>query len=607
MDLVRMALQGIAQPAFAADGRGHALAGNEACLALLSASGAGDLQAAWHMCLGDDGWARWANGVEHGTGFSEGVRPFKAVGRWRYQAAPVFDAALGARWLVTLSRESLDEHLDDDLIRLSLHAAVRAGRMGLWEWNPQTGDSLWSPEMYDVVRLPRGTGLEPGSRFLGLLHVDDAAKLDAAVAGAADKGRIDPFIFRIHAGDGSLRWIMSSAQAAREPGQPVSRLVGVNIDVTDTVEAEQRLDAARQERARQEQVMRAVMEHAPVGIAVSLQGEERLAYVSHFGAEMIKATPRQGHGWDAWQLCHRDTKAPARQEDMPLARASAGAVVRDEEWFLQALDGTLVPVSCNAGPIHGPDGSVVGGTVVWYDVTPFKEAQRQRELFLAAVSHELRTPLSAILGWSEALRRSRDPALMDSGLDAIARNVATQARLVDDLLDFTRIAAGKLSMTQRVDDFGDIVRAAIDTVAPIAMSAQVVLALDATDEPLPVLADELRLRQAVWNLLTNAVKFSRAGGLVEVALRVHGDVAELTVTDHGVGIDPQHLDRVFEQFWQSGCRTYGRAEGLGLGLAIAQHIVRGHQGTLTAHSDGEGLGATFTLRVPRVSPAAAAE
>lgn len=595
MEAVRAALEGIEQPALAVQADGQVCAVNAAFATLLSLPAAADAQAAWQQCLGADGQVRWQRGLQAGEPFAEGLRPFHALGRWRYRAAPVLT---GARWLVTLVRESLDDPLDDQLVKLSLHAAVRAGRMGLWEWNPATGDCLWSPEMYDVFRLPRGSGLEPGERFLAMIHPEDAPRIDAAVAAASAQGGIDPFVFRIRAGDGSQRWIMSCSRTERAPGQPLTRLVGVNFDVTDTVESEQRLDAERLERARQEQIMRAVMAHAPVGIAVALRGEAQLAYVSRFGAEMVGASPEQAHTWGAWQMRRPDTPGLARPEALPLARACAGEVIRDEAWGMQTQDGRWIPVNCNAGPIHGEDGAVIGGTVVWYDVTPFQQAQRQRDLFLAAVSHELRTPLSAMLAWSETLQRGRRPDLMERGLAALGRNVLLLSRLVDDLLDVTRIAAGKMALTLARDDMGRIVRSAIETVAPIAASAQVVLAQDLPEQPLPVLADELRLRQAVWNLLTNAVKFSRAGGLVQVTLQVEDGCARLDVSDRGVGIDPAHLVQVFDQFWQAGSRDSGRAEGLGLGLAIATHIVSGHRGTLAAHSEGVGRGATFTLRVP---------
>jgi len=598
MPHVRAALQSIDQPAFAADPTGHVCLINDAFSDLFSVDPADDLDKAWQACLGDDGWPRWLQGAQAGEPFNDGLRSVRETGRWVYRASPVLAGGVtGSRWLVTLSRESLGATASVGLVRLSLHAAVRAGRMGLWEWSPHTDDSLWSPELYDVYRLPRGSGVEPGSRFLNMLHPDDLSKVNDAVAAANVKGGIDPFVIRLYVGDGSLRWFLTCAQTEGLPGRPFSRLVGVNIDVTEAVRADEMVQAARLERQRQEEIIDAVMEHAPVGIAVALIGEERLAYVSRFGTDMIGATPEYGHSWSAWQICHHDTQAAAEQEQLPLMRACSGMVIRNEEWLLRALDGSLVPISCNAGPIHDASGSVVGGTVVWHDVTPFKEAQRQRELFLAAVSHELRTPLNAIHSWSEVLRNSSDTTLWARGLESIRRNVQSQARLVEDLLEAARIAAGKLDLDLTPHKLVSIVRSAVDSMSPIADTAQVVLRLTVQEDDLCVAADEVRLRQAVCNLLTNAIKFSGPGGLVDVRLQAAGGTAVLEVADHGIGIDPGQLERVFDQFWQGSGESIRNA-GLGLGLSIARHIVLRHGGDLTAHSEGAGLGAIFRMELP---------
>jgi signal transduction histidine kinase len=601
-DQVNSTLRAIQQPAFAADRHGRLVLVNEAFAKLLCHRVDVNADAAWLMCLDGEGRRQWARGVETEDPFEGELHLREARVRWKYQASPVLGAGSGARWLTVMRQEAVGEAPDEQMIRMSLHAAIRAGRMGLWEWNPQTGNSLWSPELYDVYRLPRGDGIEPGSRFLDMVHPDDLAKIDAAVAAAGVKGGIDPYVFRLYAGDGSLRWIMTCAQAASAPDKPLSRLVGVNVDVTDTVQAGEVLEASRRERVRHQQIMRAVMEHAPVGLAVALKGEAQLAYVSRFGAEMLRATPEVSRSWDAWQICDPHTRAEARQEDLPLFRACGGSVVRDEEWLLKALDGSLLPINCNAGPIHDEDGAIVGGTVAWYDVSPFKEVQRRQETFIAAISHELRTPLNAIHGWSEVLQRSRDPALVERGLVSIRRNVDMQVRLVDDLLDAARIATGKLTLTLAEEDLARIARAAVESVIPGAESSQVVLDMSGNEPLLPVLVDEQRMRQVICNLLTNAVKFSRPGGLVEVVLRARDGWAELDVSDHGIGMDGQQLARAFNEFWQSE-DSVGRKGGLGLGLSIARHIVQGHGGSLQAHSDGVGKGATFTIRLPlRTAP-----
>lgn len=599
MEDIRAVLDSLQQPALAADRHGRVLLANEAGLALLPPGPTPEPDAAWRHGLGAPGLGGWQRGIDTARAFEGGLTLARDAAPWHYRAAPVLDEGSGARWLITLRRQAVDDARSQDLLRLGLSAALRVGHMGLWEWSPATGNSLWSPELYDVLRLPRGSGVEPGARFLDMVHPDDLHLIEAAVAGAESKGGIDPFMFRVMLGDGTTRWVMTCAVARREPGQPISRLVGVNFDVTDTVEAERHLADARRARERQEQIVQAVMAHAPVGIAVALRGEAEMAYVSRFGADMLGIPSPGERAWDAWQIYHVDGRTPAQRDELALSRAMAGEVIRDEEWFIRTGDGRLLPVSCNAGPIQAGDGQVIGGTVVWYDVSPFKELQRQRELFLAAVSHELRTPLNAIGSWAQALGRpALTPDLLARASPAIWRNVQTAARLLEDLLDLSRMSAGHLSLNLADADLTQILQAAVDTVAPLADAAQVALRLQGLpDTPLRLKADEQRLQQAVCNLLTNAVKFSPAGASVEVLLKADGPMAELTVTDHGAGIAPAHLERVFEHFWQADSRS-SRGLGLGLGLSIARHIVAGHGGTLSAASPGLDRGASFCLRVP---------
>ena len=385
MEDIRAVLDSLQQPALAADRHGRVLLANEAGLALLPPGPTPEPDAAWRHGLGAPGLGGWQRGIDTARAFEGGLTLAPDAAPWHYRAAPVLDEGSGARWLITLRRQAVDDARSQDLLRLGLSAALRVGHMGLWEWSPATGNSLWSPELYDVLRLPRGSGVEPGARFLDMVHPDDLHLIEAAVAGAESKGGIDPFMFRVMLGDGTTRWVMTCAVARREPGQPISRLVGVNFDVTDTVEAERHLADARRARERQEQIVQAVMAHAPVGIAVALRGEAEMAYVSRFGADMLGIPSPGERAWDAWQIYHVDGKTPAQRDELALSRAMAGEVIRDEEWFIRTGDGRLLPVSCNAGPIQAGDGQVIGGTVVWYDVSPFKELQRQRELFLAAV------------------------------------------------------------------------------------------------------------------------------------------------------------------------------------------------------------------------------
>ncbi|HEX6837711.1 MAG TPA: response regulator [Polyangia bacterium] len=226
-------------------------------------------------------------------------------------------------------------------------------------------------------------------------------------------------------------------------------------------------------------------------------------------------------------------------------------------------------------------------------------ANRMKDEFLAVVSHELRTPLNAILGWAELLSAGTlPPERVQHGLETIARNARMQARLVEDLLDVSRIIAGKLAIDRKPADLAAIVKRAAETVAPQANGKRVGLELVIAPGDYEVVGDAARLQQVVWNLLSNAVKFSAEGTHVELTLASSGGEIELVVVDHGSGIDPDFLPYVFDRFRQAEQTNGRQSGGLGLGLAIAQRIVQLHGGEISAASDGPGRGASFTVRLP---------
>lgn len=236
------------------------------------------------------------------------------------------------------------------------------------------------------------------------------------------------------------------------------------------------------------------------------------------------------------------------------------------------------------------------------------EAERSSQMkdeFLATLSHELRTPLSAILGWSQVLRRgSRDGADLQRGLQTIERNARAQAQLIEDLLDMSRITSGKVLLDMQVLNPATFIDAAIETVRPAADAKQIALVKEY--EPggggLLVAGDSGRLQQVVWNLLSNAIKFTPREGTVGVAIERRaaqgGDMVAITVRDNGAGIRPEFITHVFERFRQEDASMTRRHGGLGLGLSIVKHLVEQHGGTVRADSPGEGQGASFTIELP---------
>lgn len=233
-----------------------------------------------------------------------------------------------------------------------------------------------------------------------------------------------------------------------------------------------------------------------------------------------------------------------------------------------------------------------------------RDVNRIKDEFLSTISHELRTPLNAILGWTQLLRAGGVEEEVAHAVEVIERNARAQARLIEDLLDMSRVTSGKLRLATRPLNLASVVGAAVDAVRPLAEQKQVALRWQNAAGDDQFNGDPDRLQQVVWNLLNNAVKFTQPGGRVEVLLESAGDRFRLRVTDTGRGISPSFLPYVFDRFRQADSTSSRSHGGLGIGLTIVRHIVEGHGGTVHAESAGEGHGATFvvTLPAPAVSP-----
>ncbi|HEX2120833.1 MAG TPA: ATP-binding protein [Thermoanaerobaculia bacterium] len=226
-----------------------------------------------------------------------------------------------------------------------------------------------------------------------------------------------------------------------------------------------------------------------------------------------------------------------------------------------------------------------------------RQANREKDEFIAVVAHELRTPMTSILGWVRLLQLGDlDEETHAAALEALERSTKAQAKIIEDLLDESRIASGKLRLDLRPLSLAPIVQAAVEMIRPAAEAKGILLVTDIGDEPLETIGDPNRLQQVVANVLSNAIKFSAEGSPVDVRLSRAEAAAEIEVRDRGRGIAPDLLPHIFEHFRQGG--SGGQQGGLGLGLAIARHLIELQGGTIAAASEGEGKGATFTLRLP---------
>jgi signal transduction histidine kinase len=228
-----------------------------------------------------------------------------------------------------------------------------------------------------------------------------------------------------------------------------------------------------------------------------------------------------------------------------------------------------------------------------------QQANRLKDEFLATVSHELRTPLNAVLGWARVLRSANvDPALQSRALESIERNAQSQARLIEDILEVSRIVTGKLRLKVKTLDLAQVIDAAVDVVRPAAEAKDISLQTDIARRPWRSVGDADRLQQIVWNLLSNAVKFTPRGGTVTAALARASGSDEIIVSDTGKGIDPAFLPHVFAPFRQADASTTRDHGGLGLGLAIVRQLTELHGGTVRAESLGVDLGSRFIVALP---------
>lgn len=388
------------------------------------------------------------------------------------------------------------------------------------------------------------------------------------------------------------------------------------FDVTAKVVARQRIEALASELQKSAAEFRTLAESLPQ-LAWAAQPSGFIDWYNRRWFEYTGTSLQDMAGW-AWQSVHD----PAVLPDV-LARWQAALAAGHDfemEFPLRRADGVFRWHLTRAVPLRDADGQIVRWFGTSTDIDDARraatersallaeaqldrkraeDASRAKDDFLATASHELRTPLNAILGWARLLRAGRlDAATSQRGLATIERNASAQVRLIEDILDGSRIIAGKLRLEVRSLDLSGLVRGALETVRLAANTKGVELKVELYPEPAPVSGDTERLEQVVWNLCNNAIKFTQTGGVVTVRLTRSRAHFELSVADNGVGIDADFLPHVFDRFNQGSGATTRRHGGLGLGLALVRHLVEAHGGKVRAESPGPGCGATFHVSLP---------
>ncbi len=388
------------------------------------------------------------------------------------------------------------------------------------------------------------------------------------------------------------------------------QIIGASKIARDITQQRQQQEALR----ANEQKLRAVLDATPECVKI-VAPDGTLEFMNGAGLCMIECDSETG----ALGQCVFDLVAPEHRPQWIANHQSVCAGNRKTwEFEIVGAKGSHRWMETHAVPLPYPDGGFAQ-LAVTRDITVRKQHDQERESlleseraarsaaehvsrlkdeFLATVSHELRTPLNAILGWSQLLRLQSDPGDLQQGLEAIQRNARAQTKLIEDLLDMSRIISGKVRLDVQPTDLTNVIDSAVDAVRLSAEAKGIRLRKILDPQAGPVSGDPTRLQQIFWNLLSNAIKFTPKGGKVEILLERVNSHLEVTVHDSGIGIKPEFLPIIFERFRQADSSTTRSYGGLGLGLAIVKHLVELHGGTVRAKSAGEGQGATFIVFLP---------
>ncbi|MBS2020700.1 MAG: PAS domain S-box protein [Deltaproteobacteria bacterium] len=484
----------------------------------------------------------------------------------------------------------------------ALQMALDAGHLGIWRYDAATDLTTFSERAARIFGL-RGETTLKREDYRALVHPEDREPTRQIVDAAVQQGVDYEVEFRVPHADGKIVWVLARGRVVTRDGK-FAGLVGVMGDVTERRKAEQAL------RASEEFNRTIVTSSRDCFKTLDLDG--RLLWISDVGPRLLGVTAADlvGTRWlDIWKHDVESARAALEAARVGGTGQFVGMLEIDGEprWW----DVVITPILDS----HSAPATLLA---VSRDVTERRKLLESERLarenaerasaikdeFLATLSHELRTPLNAILGWAHLLRRKvpADSELV-KGVEIIERNARAQTRLIEDLLDMSRIAAGKVRLDmQPIAPFA-FVEAAVEAVRPAAAAKNIELLVELDPSVGSITGDAARLQQVVLNVLSNAIKFTPQGGHVEVRLDRHERCARLRVIDDGAGIHPDFLPYVFERFRQADSTTTRHHGGLGLGLAIVKHLVELHGGSVAARSDGLGKGATFTLLLPSADEA----
>ena len=502
--------------------------------------------------------------------------------------------------LVRHAADLLERVQAEQTIRKSeerLRLALEASDTGLWEWVPETDAVTWSPECYRIHGLAEGEFGGTEAAFFARVHPDDRVRVEAAVRAAIKARGLYECEFRIVRPDGEVAWVANRGRASYDAaGRPI-RVLGTITDITPRVQAELAL------RASEERFHLAV--RAVNGVVWEWDLRTGHVFRSDGLYALIGVRPEDAAPTREWwaERIHPD--------DLARLMATADDLLATADQFsgdyrVRHEDGRWIDVWERGLVERDADGHAVRLVGFTADVTErkraeeaLKEADRRKDVFLAMLAHELRNPLAPIRNAIQLLRLTGPKeAAVESASDLIERQVTHLIRLVDDLLDVSRVSRGKIQLQKVVLDLAAVAKQAVETSQPVIDARRHRLAVTLPQGPVRVEGDFTRLAQVISNLLNNAAKYTDEGGNVWLIVEQSAGEAVVRVRDNGRGIDPAALGSLFDLFYQVD-RNLDRSDGgLGIGLSLVKSLAEMHGGRVEASSAGRGKGSEFVLRLP---------
>ncbi|HEY9796999.1 MAG TPA: PAS domain S-box protein [Leptolyngbyaceae cyanobacterium] len=545
-------------------------------------------------------------------------------------------------------RKQIEQSLQVNRDRLDL--VLQASQLGLWYCDLPFDKLVWNDKCKEHFGLTPDTEVTI-DLFYAQLHPDDRERTRTAIDQSIEQKSGYDIDYRTVAPDGQVRWIRAIGRGFYDATGNPMHFDGITVDISDRKRQEEERSRAS---TRERQYMRRLQRLAEASVAINstLSLDEILKLITEQAREIIEVhqSVTSMSVDDNWAqainaVSLSDKYAQWRQYDEKTDGSGIYTLVCRMQRPMRMTQAELEahPAwrgfgkhASNHPPLRGwlavpltmRDGKNIGliqlsdkyegeftqedeailvqlaqmASATIDNARLYQESQQANRLkddFLATLSHELRSPLNAMLGWLTLLRtRKFDEAAKTRALETIERNARTQAQLVEDILDVSRIIRGQLRLNVRPVTLVPVIESALDTVRPAADAKSIRLQSVLDPAAGPVSGDSDRLQQIIWNLLTNAVKFTPKGGRVQICLERINSHVEITVADTGQGISAEFLPYVFDRFRQADGSITRSYNGLGLGLAIVRHLVELHGGTVHAESPGKGLGARFTVKLP---------